>query len=382
MRAWCTWMVLPTVMVVVGGVAYADEPEFDQVNLVSDQPGHAKFTDPNLVNPWGIARSADPTPPSEWWVANNHSDTSTLYLGDGTALSLIVSVPGSPTGQVAYGGDKFIVSDMHGHTGPARFIFAAEDGTVSAWSPGVPPPPPSKQAFVMYDGSDEGDVYKGLAIATDHKGRTRLYATDFHNARVVVLDDAFNEVELGKHAFRDGDRRDPIPCGYAPFGIAAFGERLFVTYAKQDADAMDDDPGPGHGFIDEYRLDGDFVRRVASRGALNSPWGLAMGPRSFGRFEGDLLVGNFGDGRIHGFQQDWWGRFFFDGTLRGEKGRPIVIDGLWSLMPGNDGQAGSSKDLYFTAGPDGENHGLFGFLRRDHDRDRDHDHDHDHDHDR
>jgi uncharacterized protein (TIGR03118 family) len=347
------------------GVASAGEPAFEEVKLVSDQPGHAKFTDPNLVNAWGLARSTNPAAKSPWWVANNGSDTATLYIADGTAQSLIVSVPGSPTGQVFYGGDKFIVSDMKGHTGAARFIFATEDGTISAWSPGVPPPPPSKQAFVMYDGSDEGDVYKGLAIATDHRGRTRLYATDFHNGRVVVLDDEFNEVELEHHAFKDRDRRDPLPCGYAPFGIAAFGDRIFVTYALQDADAHDDVAGEGHGFVDEYRLDGDFVRRVASRGPLNSPWGLAMGPRSFGRFDGDLLVGNFGNGKIHGFQQDWWGRFFFDGTLRGKHGRPIVIDGLWSIMPGDDGPAGSSKDLYFTAGPGGEQHGLFGFIERD-----------------
>jgi uncharacterized protein (TIGR03118 family) len=222
--------------VVSAGAARAGELEFEQVNLVSDQPGHAKFTDPNLVNAWGIARSPDPTPPSEWWVANNGSNTATLYLGDGTAESLIVNTPADPTGQVFYGGDKFIVSDDKGNTGPARFIFAAESGTISAWSPGVPPPGPSTQAFVMYDGSDEGDSYKGLALATDCRGKARLYATDFHNNRVVVLDDTFNEVHLGKRAFRDRE----LPRHYAPFGIAAFGDRIFVTYAVQDADAGDD----------------------------------------------------------------------------------------------------------------------------------------------
>jgi len=344
------------------GVASAGEPAFEEVKLVSDQPGHAKFTDHNLVNAWGLARSTNPAAKGPWWVANNGSDTATLYVGDGTPQALIVSVPGAPTGQVFYGGDKFVVSDMHGNMGPARFIFAAEDGTISAWSPAVPPPPPAKQAFVMYDGSDEGDIYKGLAIATDHRGRTRLYATDFHNGRVVVLDDEFNEVELGKHAFRDHF----LPCGYAPFGIAAFGKRIFVTYALQDDDAEDDVPGAGHGFIDEYDLEGRFIRRVASRGPLNWPWGLAIGPRSFGKFDDTLLVGNFGDGKIHSYEQDWWGRFEFEGTLRNQHGRPIVIDGLWSIMPGDDGPAGSSKDLYFTAGPGGEQHGLFGFIARDH----------------
>jgi uncharacterized protein (TIGR03118 family) len=255
--------------------------------------------------------------------------------------------------------DKFVVSDMHGHMGPALFIFAGEDGVVSGWSPKVPP---GNQAIVMYDGSDEGDVYKGLAIATDCKGRTRLYATDFHNARVVVLDDEFNEVDLGEERFDD----DHLPKGYAPFGIAAFGDRIFVTYALQDDVKHDDVPGRGHGFIDEYDLEGRLVRRVASRGALNSPWGLAMGPESFGRFDDDLLVGNFGDGRIHAFAQSHWGRFFFDGTLRDAKGKPIEIDGLWSIMPGNGAAAGSKNDLYFTAGINHEADGLFGLIRRKH----------------
>ena len=362
MRICSEWMVALWVTA-SASAAIAGEPQFEQVNLVSDQPGHAKFTDPNLINPWGIARSPDPTPPSEWWSANNGSNTATLYLGDGTAESLIVETPVNPTGQVFYGGDKFIVSDMHGNTGPARFIFAAESGTVSAWSPGVPPPGPSKQAFVMYDASSAGAILKGLAIATDGKGRTRLYTTDFHNGRVIVLDDEFNEVDLGHHAFEDRDRREPIPCNYAPFGIAALDGHLFVTYAEQDADASDDVAGEGHGFISEYELDGKFVRRVASRGPLNSPWGLTLGPKSFGRFEGELLVGNFGNGKIHGYKKAG-DHFFFDGTLRGEHGKPIVIEGLWSLMPGNDGQAGSSKDLYFSSGPGDEAHGLFGFLRR------------------
>ncbi|HEY2748024.1 MAG TPA: TIGR03118 family protein, partial [Polyangia bacterium] len=252
-----------------------------------------------------------------------------------------------------------IVSDDMGHTGPARFIFAAESGTISAWSPAVPPPGLSTTAFVMYDGSDEGDIYKGLALATDHKGRARLYATDFHNGRVVVLDDTFNEVHLGKHAFRDRE----LPHHYAPFGIAAFGDRIFVTYAVQDKDAEDDVAGEGHGIVDEYTLDGDFIRRVASHGPLNSPWGLAVGPKTWGRFEGALLVGNFGNGKIHAYKQ-FGHEFFFIGTIEGKHDRPLVIPGLWSLMPGNDGQAGSSQDMYFTAGPDDESHGLFGFIER------------------
>lgn len=357
MRKWSS--IALAVSLVGATAARAGEPEFEQVNLVSDNGAPGTKIDLNLVNPWGIARSPDPTPPSEWWVANNGSNTATLYLGDGTAESLIVATPVDPSGQVFYGGDKLIVSDDKGNTGPARFIFAAESGTISAWSPTVPPPPPSKQALVMFDGSADNDVFKGLAIATDYKGRTRLYTTDFHNGRVIVLDDAFNEVHLGRSAFRDRE----LPRHYAPFGIAAFGSRLFVTYAVQDADAGDDVAGPGHGIIDEYDLDGDFVRRVASHGPLDSPWGLAMGPKSWGRFEGALLVGNFGDGKIHAYRQ-LGHDFVFEGTITTGRHQPLVIPGLWSLMPGNDGQAGSSQNMYFTAGPDDESHGLFGFIQR------------------
>jgi len=342
-----------SVVMLVAGTAAAD-PAFEQINLVSDGAVSGTKVDPNLMNPWGLA--ASPTGP--WWVANNATNTATLYDAAGNALPLVVSVPGAPTGEVFNGGNKFVVSDMRGNMGPALFIFAGEDGVVSGWSPKVP----GNAAIVMYDGSDEGDVYKGLAIATDCKGRTRLYATDFHNARVVVLDDEFNEVELGEERFDD----DHLPRGYAPFGIAAFGQRLFVTYAKQDADKHDDVPGLGHGFIDEYDLEGRFIRRVASRGLLNSPWGLAIGPEKFGRFDDDLLVGNFGDGRIHAFAQSHWGDFYFDGTLRDHKGRPIAIDGLWSIKPGNGGTAGSKNDLYFTAGINGEMDGLFGLIRAKH----------------
>jgi uncharacterized protein (TIGR03118 family) len=343
------------VVMLVSGVAAAD-PAFEQINLVSDGAVPAPHIDANLVNAWGLA--AGPT--TAWWVANNGSGTATLYDGSGNPQPLIVNVAGAPTGLVFYGGDKFIVSDMHGHMGPARFIFANEDGVVQAWSPAVPPPAPSTTAFIVYSGSDEGDVYKGLAIATDRRGKTRLYVTDFHNGRVVVLDDDFNEVKLHRHAFTD----ERLPCGYAPFGIAAFDSRIFVTYALQDAAKHDDVAGPGHGFIDEYDLEGRFIRRVASRGELNSPWGLTVGPEAFGRFDDALIVGNFGDGRIHAFKQSPWGHFFFDGTLRDKHDRPIVIDGLWSLAPGNGSLAGSVDDLYFTAGPNGEQDGLFGLIRR------------------
>lgn len=353
---------LVMVVAVLGAAAVASaDPAFKRVDLVSDGAVPARHTDANLKNPWGLA--ASPTGP--WWVANNATGTATLYDGAGVAqppgMPLVVRVPGAPTGEVFYGGDKFIVSDpWMKHTGPARFIFASEDGTISAWSPAVPPPPLSTQAFVMF-ASSNGAIYKGLAIATDRHGKTRLYATDFHNAHVDVFDDEFNPIKLPEERFDD----DRLPPHYAPFGIAAFDDHIFVTYALQDADAEDDVPGPGHGFIDEYDLTGRFIRRVASRGVLNSPWGLAKGPESFGRFDDDLLVGNFGDGLIHAFRREWCRRHFvFDGTLRDEHGVPIQIDGLWSIVPGNGGTAGSRRDLFFTAGINDEADGLFGFIRR------------------
>ncbi len=349
-----------TLVMLVAAAAVADEPQFRRVDLVSD-PGlkvKTQIKDKNLVNAWGLAHG----PSTPWWVANNGTGTATLYgikgSGDVQPIPLVVSVDATPTGQVFNGGDELVVWDGMGHMGAARFIFATEDGTVWAWSPQVPP---ATKAHLVFSGKDD-DVYKGLALATDDHGHSRLYVTDFHNARVIVLDGDFKERDLGTHAFVDR----AIPCGFAPFGIAAFGHRIFVTYAKQDDAKHDDVAGPGNGFIDEYDLDGRLIRRVASRGALNSPWGLALGPESFGRFDDALLVGNFGDGHIHAYKQAPWGSFFFEGTLRDRHDHPLHIDGLWSIVPGNDGPAGSSRDLYFTAGPNGENDGLFGRIERVH----------------
>ncbi len=368
MRAW--WAVAVATFATTAAWA---EPAFEQVNLVSDGVVPGTRTDPNLMNPWGLAHG--PTTP--WWVANNGTGTATVYDGNGVpqppANPLVVTIPGAtggqgaPTGEVFYGGNKFIVSDMAGHMGPARFIFAGEDGVITAWSPNVPPttPPPSRQAFIMFDATADNAVFKGLAIATDCEGETHLYATDFRNARVVVIDDEFNAVDLGDDAFVDRDRKNPLPKGYAPFGIRAFGERIFVTYALQKPDKHDDQAGPGHGFVDEYDLDGNFIRRVASRGALNSPWGLEIAPKAFGRFDDALLVGNFGDGTIQVYERRG-GRFEFEDTLSDVNGEPIVINGLWSIARGNDGPAGSSQQLFFSAGINDEKDGLFGFIRRVH----------------
>jgi uncharacterized protein (TIGR03118 family) len=324
-------------------------------NLVSDQPGVADNTDPNLVNAWGIAASST----SPWWVADNAMDVSTLYNGAGVPqfppTPLVVNVAGGPTGTVFNGNAAdFVISDgaTPAHSGSARFLFATEAGTIRGWSPALPPPPLSTQTFVGPNDADQsaaGAIFKGLAIANDH-----LYATDFHNGRVDVFDSSFHLVP--------GGFVDPkIPDGYAPFGIQAIGGNIFVTYAKQDAAAHDELHGQGLGIVDEYSTAGALIARVAQHGHLNAPWGMAMAPSDFGSASGDLLVGNFGDGRVNVFEPKN-GNFTPAGQLRGTAGKPISVDGLWGIGFGNGSGSGDTDDLYFAAGPDDEHHGLFGEI--------------------
>jgi uncharacterized protein (TIGR03118 family) len=322
---------------------------YEVTNLVSDVPGLAEHLDLNLVNAWGLV--AGPTSP--WWVADNGTDVSTLYTGTGDTVPLVVSVAGAPTGIVFNGGAQFVVSDGT-FFGPSVFMWATEDGTIRGWNPNVPPPPPSTQSFVVVDRSGVGAIYKGLAIASTSSGDF-LYAADFHNARVDVFDGEFNLVA------RPGAFVDPeLPSGFGPFGIQNIGGRIFVSYAKQDADAEDEVAGQGLGFVDMFDTSGGFLGRVATRGQLNAPWGLALAPSSFGPFGGELLVGNFGDGEISAFEPQQDGSFDLVGQLRGPDNKVISIDGLWALQFGNGGRAGPTGTLFFTAGPDDESHGLFG----------------------
>ena len=322
---------------------------YEQHNLVSDGAVPADLVDAALVNAWGLVASAT----SPWWVADNGTDSSTLYNGStGAKLSLRVSVPSAPTGVVFNGGTGFVVTS--GSTsGAARFIFATEEGTILGWSPSVAP----TQAVLAVDNSAGGAVYKGLAIASTAAG-DRLYATNFHAGTVDVFDAAFHPVLGG---FTDA----ALPPGYAPFGIRHLGSTIYVTYALQDADKHDDVAGVGHGFVNAFDTEGNLLRRVASTGRLNSPWGLAVAPADFGTFSGDLLVGNFGDGHINAFDP---GHFRGDGELRprgqlhAADGPPITIDGLWAIAFGNGAAAGPTNALFFTAGPFGEAHGLFGKL--------------------
>jgi len=318
--------------------------------LVSDQPGNAMHTDPNLVNAWGLAAG----PATPWWVADNEKDVSTLYDGTGSAIPLIVSVAGAPTGAVFNGTPAFVVRHAGFH-GPAVFAFATESGTIRGWNPNVPPPAFSTQSFVLKDRGFAGAVYKGLATAISTDGPL-LYATDFHNGRVDVFDAHMDRVLV--NAFRDPN----IPAGFAPFGIHTLGNDVFVTYAKRDPATDDDVSGPGLGFVDRFGLKGQFLGRVASRHALDAPWGLAWAPSDFGAFSEDLLVGNFGDGRINAYEPKANGSFERVGVLRRANGTAIRIDGLWALEFGNGAAAGPTDSLFFTAGPDDEEHGLFGVI--------------------
>jgi uncharacterized protein (TIGR03118 family) len=321
-----------------GGIA---DDVFTVHNLVSDT------ADATLVNGWGL--SAGPTTP--WWVSDNGKNATTLYSGTGAKQALTVAVPGAPTGTVFNGSATDFVISQNGKTGAARFLFATEGGTILGWSPAVN----GATAIPGVDRSASGAVYKGLTTAND-----RLYATDFHNNRVDVFDASFNPVTTAPF-------KDPkLPKGYAPFGIQALAGSIFVTYAKQDAAKHDDVPGNGFGYVDQYTPDGQLVARVASGGRKNAPpnapWGLALAPSSFGVFSGDLLIGNFGNGRVSAYQDRGGGKWVFKGQLRHGDQTLVEIDGLWAIAFGNGAAAGPATTLYFAAGPVGETHGLFGSV--------------------
>ena len=343
--------------------ASAHPGAYRQINLVSDQRGKAHLTDPDLVNAWGLAASAgtDAAPGSPLWVADNGTDKATLYTGKTptsvSKASLVVSVTGAaPTGQV-FNPDTsaFVVRDKKGHSGPAVFIFDTENGTIDGWNPmvGAKGSNPSTVTEVAHNRGAKA-VYKGLALAQASDGKPYLYATNFHSGRIEVYNGAFKRVRLPGGRFTDPQ----LPAGYGPFGIAEINGQLYVTFAKQDAMREDDVAGPGHGFVDVFSNDGAFVRRLVTRGALNSPWGLALAPSGFGQFSGDLLVGNFGNGHINVYSPATGAHL---GQLRRANGRPIVIDGLWGLMFGN-GNAALTNELIFSAGPDDESHGLLGKI--------------------
>jgi len=325
---------------------------FAQVILASDVPGLAPLTDPNLINPWGLSFS--PTGP--FWIAENGSNVSDVLDGRGQLIPLVVTIPsagqsgGTPTGTVFNASPGFVISE-DGVSAPSRFLFANEDGTVAGWSGKVSP----TSAILAVDNSSSGAVYTGLALAGGPSGNSFLYAADFSHGTVDVFDQEFRPI-LRPNAFQDLS----LPTGFAPFNIQKIANLLFVTYAQQGENLPGTVSVAGLGFIDVYNPDGSLVSRFASQGNLNSPWGLALAPEGFGQFGGALLVGNNGDGQISAYDPKS-GTFL--GELRDQNSLPIAIPNLWALIFGNDHAGGNSNTLFFAAGTEGDEHGLFGAIQ-------------------
>jgi uncharacterized protein (TIGR03118 family) len=348
--------------------------------------------DSNLLNPWGVTETPTGSP---FWVSDNAAGVSTLYNVPATAPNSVTKNPrvvriptpvdllgrsGAPTGTVfnitTLPGSTpgFIISGVDATnkptSAPALFIFATEDGTIVGWNPAVNPEgfdPANAGNYGIIARNNSGDnfdpnanpktgaVYKGLAIATDAKGQTRLYVTNFRNGRVEMYDVNFQTL-TSPPAFVD----PKLPDSYAPFNIVPINGAVFVTYAVQDAAKHDSVAGQGRGIVDVFELDGTFRQRFAQHDQLNSPWGVALAPTGFGELGGALWIGNFGNGSINAFDPDS-GKFL--SKVRDPKGQAILIDGLWTIRFGsNNGNGGAANTLYFTAGPNGETDGLFGSL--------------------
>jgi uncharacterized protein (TIGR03118 family) len=327
-------------LAVAGAAGGARADRFSIRPLISDR------TDRQLVNAWSLAAA----PGGVWWVTNESTDTSTLYDGEGRKQLLTVKVDGGPTGIVYSGGDGFLVRGA-GRTAPARFIFACEDGIIRGWAPTVPRGW-STRAQVTVDSGASGALFRGLALA-----HGRLYVTDFHNDRVLMFDSRWRPVRRAG-AFRDSG----IPAWYAPFGIAAFGDRVFVTYAYRAP--VNGNDAPSGGYVDEFDLDGRLITRVGTKGQLDEPWGVALAPAAYGRFGGDLLVANFGTGRINAYarEREGW-------TFRGRL--PVKVPGVWGISFGAGGAGGDPTTLFYAAGPhrwhgasEVDVHGVFGAINR------------------
>jgi uncharacterized protein (TIGR03118 family) len=324
----------------LGGVSQPSQTLI-QTNLTSDRTDAAN-QDPNLVNAWGLAFN----PAGPIWISAAGTGKAVVYNTSGASTGLVVTIPtppgakgpASPTGQVFNGTANF-QGDL--------FIFDTEEGVIAGWRSGT-------AAGIRVDRSGTGAIYKGLALAT-RGGAARLFAADFHNARIDVFDASYATVSLPAGRFTDPQ----IPAGFAPFNVVPIGDALFVTYAKQDANAEDDVAGPGLGYVDVYDFDGLLLRRFASQGVLNAPWGVAQAPAELGALANQILIGNFGDGTIHAFNPT---NGAAGPAVLGANGQPLVIDGLWALSFGAGAPGAGRGQLFFTAGPDDETHGLFGRL--------------------
>jgi uncharacterized protein (TIGR03118 family) len=333
----------------------AQAQHYTRIDLTQDAAGvspTAANTDPNLVNAWGLSRSSS----SPWWVSDNGTGLSTLYMGStGAAISSVVVTipvpPGStaansaPTGTVFNYTTKFEA----GPGNPSFFLFVTEDGTIAGWNPAVDP----ANAILLVNRSKIAE-YKGCTIADTLAGPI-FYATNFKSGHIEAFDGSFQHMSLQPSAFLDPN----LPQNYVPFNIQNVGGNLVVTFAHRLPGSGDEDHGAGFGYVDIFDLNGKLLRRLEHGNFLNAPWGIAESPADFGAFSHRLLIGNFGDGTITVYNVVT-GRF--EGKLLDKKNARIQIDGLWALGFGNSAKAGGSHSLFFTAGPSDESHGLFGRI--------------------
>ena len=310
------------------------------------------YSDANLVNGWGVAMN----PAGFAWVANEGTSTATLYDGNGIPQAPVVAIPAGlagaarPTGLVYNGSASDFMVRQGIASGASQFVFAGLAGTIAGWSPTLD----MSRAFTVVDNAAAGSVYTGLALATQGDARF-LYAADFANGRVDVFDADFAEAGAA------GGFTDPsLPAGYAPFGIQAIGDRIYVAYAKLDPSTQEEQAGAGLGVLDVFDSAGTLLQRlVPAGGVLDAPWGMAMAPANFGRFSNALLVGNFGDGKINAFDPTTGALL---GTLADAAGAPLVIDGLWGIAFGNGINGLPTNTLFYAAGPADETHGVFGRI--------------------
>ncbi|MBV8124535.1 MAG: TIGR03118 family protein [Paucibacter sp.] len=312
-------------------------------DLVTDVPlstyasGH---TDSHLVNAWGLAFN----PQGFAWVANNGTASLTVYDGNGVQQSTIVTTPPKPTGLVFNASGDFMVGGSS-----SQFILATTGGLLAAWATGMS----QNIAQTVYDGSASGSNFKGLAIGAVGASNY-LFAADFHNNAVAIFNGSFQPVAAA------GTFKDPsMPAGYAPFGIQAIGNHIYVAYAMQDSQAKQAVAGVGVGAVDVFDMSGTLIKRLITGSALNAPWGMAMAPSNFGAFSNALLVANFGDGRVNAYDPNSGALL---GALSQSNGMPIAIDGLWGIAFGNGINSQPSNTLFFAAGPNSGMHGVYGRI--------------------
>ncbi len=374
----------------LGSFAFAQQ--YEVTKLDANTSGAAEATDPQLLNSWGLSRTST----SDWWVSDNVTGVATLYNGGGAKQSLVVTIPpanpnnkktptGTPTGMVPNTSttDFLLANGL-----AANFLFATLDGSIAAWNPTNNLQPnqaaPSTHAQTVVAMTD-GSVYTGLTAATIN-GKHYLYAANFGKGRVDVFDNAFHRVKLGggipglngdggllqllAPAFVD----EQLPADYVPFGIQTIGNDVAVTFVQDIPGQPHATAGPGKGYVDIFTSDGKLLTRLEHGDFLNVPWGMTLAPTDFGTFSHAILVGNFADsgdtenaGTVAAFDPIT-GKFL--GMLQDSTGKPIVIQGIWGLSPGNISPANLDNDpddvgfaqVYFTAGPDGETAGLFGYF--------------------